>query len=193
VRASSNSVEVANRRHNRYYFAKKFEHLIEAAKARAIEIGETEKTSPPWTRRISTLMSRNTILSAVEEEDDKKPKKKTFMRKLRPEMIRRMDRPPQLINPSGWISEGAQTHSPEPQIEEKKDSVELQRPTFTGTLVSSPHPVPDTPTSPSASHLSPPGSVEPGFSMVYTDTANRRRLSDPGRISPQPSSPITRR
>ncbi|KAJ7821116.1 cation transport protein-domain-containing protein [Mycena olivaceomarginata] len=159
----------------KYYFAKKFEHLIEAAKARAIEIGETEKTSPPWTRRISTLMSRNTILSAVEEEDDKKPKKKTFMRKLRPEMIRRMDRPPQLINPSGWISEGAQTHSPEPQIEEKKDSLELQRPTFTETLVSSPHPVPDTPTSPSASHLSPSG----------------RRLSDPGRISPQPSSPIT--
>ncbi|KAF8178668.1 cation transport protein-domain-containing protein [Mycena galopus ATCC 62051] len=164
----------------KYYFAKKFEHIIEAAKARAIEIGEAEKAPPPWTRRISALITRDTVLSAVEEtsrEDNASSSKKGFMRKLKPGMIRRMDHPPQLINPSGWISEGTQAHSPEPQLAEKLDSVEVQRPTFTETLVSSPRPIPgETPSSPSPSHLhAPPG----------------RRLSDPGRASPQPSSPVT--
>ncbi|KAJ7270035.1 cation transport protein-domain-containing protein [Mycena haematopus] len=161
----------------KYYFAKKFEHIIAAAKARAIEIGESEKAPPPWTRRISTLLSRNTVLSAVEEgskEDDGSSKKRGFMRKLKPDMIRRMDHPPQLINPSGWISEGAQ--SPAPQLE-ITDSIEVERPTFTGPLVSSPQPIPDeTPSSPSSSHLGAPP---------------RRRLSDPGRASPQPPSPVT--
>ncbi|KAJ6593443.1 cation transport protein-domain-containing protein [Mycena capillaripes] len=168
----------------KYYFAKKFDHIIEAAKARAIEIGEVEKAPPPWRRRISTLLSRDTVLSAVEETGDEKneiPTKKSFMRKLRPEMIQRMDRPPQLINPSGWISEGAQTpkaRSPTSEEEpEKKDSAEHSRPRFTEALVSSPKPIPEAeePASPSPSHLRAPG----------------RRLSDPGRISPQPSSPVT--
>ncbi|KAF7351097.1 Potassium transport protein [Mycena sanguinolenta] len=98
----------------KYYFAKKFEHIIEAAKARAIEIGD------------------------------------------------------------GWISEGAQTPAPEV---ENKDPIEVQEPAFTETLVSSPQPIPEEkPSSPSSSHLrAPPG----------------RRISDPGRTSPQPSSPIT--
>ncbi|KAF7362270.1 Potassium transport protein [Mycena venus] len=162
----------------KYYFAKKFDHIIEAAKARAIEIGESEKATPPWKRRISTLISRDTVLSAVDEADreDEKPKKKGFMRKLKPEMIRRMDRPPQLINPSGWISEAAQTHAPEPQIEEKRESNEFETPKFAENLVASPSPVQEaTPSSPSPSHLHAP----------------ERRLSDPGRVSPQPSSPTT--
>ncbi|KAJ7668683.1 cation transport protein-domain-containing protein [Mycena polygramma] len=173
----------------KYYFAKKFDHIIEAAKARAVEIGETERAPPPWTRRISTLLGRSTVLSAVEEtdgEEKEKPKKKksNFMRKLRPDMIRRMDRPPQLINPSGWISEGAQTPKvPSPTSEEAEggevqEPAEHGRPRFTESLVSSPKPIPELeePGSPSPSHLRlPPG----------------RRLSDPGRVSPQPSSPIT--
>ncbi|KAJ7125143.1 cation transport protein-domain-containing protein [Mycena epipterygia] len=173
----------------KYYFAKKFEHLIEAAKARAMAIGDAEKTPPPWTRRISTLLSRGTMLSAVEETnrdgsdiEDEKPKEKGFMRKLKPDMIRRMDHPPQLVNPSGWISEGAQTpkpRSPEPEELGEKVSGEHQRPRlmFSETLVSSPKAIPEEPSPSSpASHLRPP----PG-----------RRLSDPGRTSPLPSSPIT--
>jgi hypothetical protein len=158
--------------HYRYYFAKKFDHIIEAAKARALEIGETEKSPPPWTRRISTLLSRGTVLSAVEESSssnhDEKPKKRGFMRKLKPEMIRRMDHPPQLVNPSGWISEG-QSEAPKarnPELEgdaEKNGSVELERPRFTENLVSSPKALPEDapPVSPSSpSHLAPRGLVE---------------------------------
>ncbi|KAJ7772100.1 cation transport protein-domain-containing protein [Mycena maculata] len=188
----------------KYYFAKKFEHIIEAAKAKALAIEETEKTPPPWPRRINTLLSRS-MLSAVQEtsregsrsrertlDQDEKPKKKGFMRKLRPDMIRRMDHPPQLVNPSGWISEGAKSRSPEPQDAEEperregaqtphteEEGMELERPrhlTFAKEPVSSPKRVSEEslpPESPSA-HL------RPG-----------RRLSDPGRASPFPSSPIT--
>ncbi|KAJ7686542.1 cation transport protein-domain-containing protein [Mycena rosella] len=170
----------------KYYFARKFEHIIEAAKAKAIAIGDAEKAPPPWTKRISTLVSRKTVLSAVEETSregslNEKPKKKGFMHKLRPDMIRRMDHPPQLVNPSGWISEGAHTPRPRsPEQEEEEERVEEhERPRlkFTETLVSSPKPIPEEPppASPSPSHLRTPG----------------RRLSDPGRISPlPPSSPI---
>ncbi|KAJ7496885.1 cation transport protein-domain-containing protein [Mycena latifolia] len=174
----------------KYYFAKKFEHIIAAAKAKAIAIGDAEKVPPPWTRRISTLLSRRSLLSPLEEtsregslNQDEKPKKRGFMRKLQPDMIRRMDHPPQLVNPSGWISEGAQTpkpRSPEPEVESVREEQDVERPrhlTFTETLVSSPKPISDepSPSSPSPSHLRTPG----------------RRLSDPGRISPLPSSPIT--
>ncbi|KAJ7503005.1 cation transport protein-domain-containing protein [Mycena galericulata] len=154
----------------KYYFAKKFEHIIEAAKARAIEIGDAEKTRPPWSRRITGLLSRGTMLSAVQEtsregsrsrehlDDVEKPKKKGFMRKLRPDMIRRMDHPPQLVNPSGWISEG---HNPEPE-EKPEASPQLERPrqlAFAEQLVSSPKPVSEEPlpsSSPSPSQLHPP-------------------------------------
>ncbi|KAJ7188712.1 cation transport protein-domain-containing protein [Mycena filopes] len=177
----------------KYYFARKFEHIIEAAKSKAIAIGDAEKRAPPWSRRISTLLSRDTALSAVEEtsregslNDEKPKKKKSFMRKLKPDMIRRMEGPPQLVNPSGWISEGAHTplpRTPEPDRDAEKQNLEGPRLTFTDALVSSPKsmaeelpPSPPSPASPSPSHLR---------------TPKGRRLSDPGRASPLPPSPVT--
>lgn len=38
-------------------------------------------------------------------------------KKLRTDMIRRMDAPPKLVNPSGWISEGATTPLKRPSTE----------------------------------------------------------------------------
>ncbi|KAK7057587.1 potassium transport protein [Favolaschia claudopus] len=165
----------------KYYFARKFEHIIEVAKARAAKPGENEKATPGWTRRISTMLSRNSPLTSVKErpeslQDGHPKEKKSFMRKLRPEMIRRMDNPPQLINPSGWISEGTPTRAPTPQLEEKRDSSEHVRPKFADTLVSTPPSEHDMElSSPSPSQLQALG----------------RRLSDPGRVSPLPSSPVT--
>lgn len=167
---------------HRYYFAKKFEHIIEAAKSKAVAIGDAEKKTPPWTRRISALLSQDaTVLSAVEERsregslnDEKPKKKKSFMRKLRPDMIRRMDGPPQLVNPSGWISEGAHTPLPRSPVEPKEEnnSVEAERPRlmFTDELVSSPKPIVEqsSPASPSPSHLrAPKGLVDFKFHCIY--------------------------
>lgn len=56
-------------------------------------------------------MRRRTGLSTVEELSEDEPtskerKAKSVLQKLRPDMIRRMDDAPKLVNPSGWISEG---------------------------------------------------------------------------------------
>ncbi|KAJ7072702.1 cation transport protein-domain-containing protein [Mycena amicta] len=185
----------------KFYFAKKFEHIIEAAKARSAQTGDPEKIVPPWPRR---MLSRKSGLSTVDEisrensrsptsDDDEPRKKKGFMRKLRPDMIRRMDKPPQLVNPSGWISEGPHTPTPpSPEIQVNMEAEEKtaephpqpsgHRPrhlTFTDAMVSSPLPITPEQASPAPStksHLRPPLA---------------RRLSDPGRTSPLPTSPAT--
>ncbi|KAF7296116.1 Potassium transport protein [Mycena kentingensis (nom. inval.)] len=205
----------------KFYFAKKFDHIIAAAKARAAD--DVEKS--PWPRRMfsgyrsarrtSTHDAATTRQDTDDEEEaiekKKKKKKKGFMRKLRPDMIQRMDKPPQLVNPSGWISEGAHTPIPSPQppsspqpssstippenaatpdaaekdpmLEDKDTESSSTRPRhltfFEAPIVASPQPHGPEPVSPSHStnsHLRPP---------------LPRRLSDPGRTSPQPTSPIT--
>lgn len=102
----------------RHYFAKKFEHIVTAELAsRAaykLESGKTDdnpSTSPSrWPQRFTTLFRKRTGLSTVEESTEKQPDKKErgggVIRKLRPDMIRRMDDAPKLVDPSGWISEG---------------------------------------------------------------------------------------
>ncbi|KAF7297996.1 Potassium transport protein [Mycena chlorophos] len=192
----------------KYYFSKKFEHIVKARSAR----NDPEKTSSAWPLRV---LSRKPGLSTVDEmsrdesrespsvEEEERPKKKKgFMKKLRPDMIRRTDNAPQLVNPSGWISEGAQTPMPSPippplveikvaPAEPEEDDAEeggpeseaqyaTRRPrrlTFTNTLVSSPEPITPEPRSPSSD------------SNLRTPRA--RRLSDPGRTSPLPSPPVT--
>jgi hypothetical protein len=64
-----------------------------------------------WPHRFATLFRRRAPLSTVvevteEEEPHRKGRGGGVIRKLRPDMIRRMDDAPKLIDPSGWISEG---------------------------------------------------------------------------------------
>ncbi|EJD07960.1 uncharacterized protein FOMMEDRAFT_164765 [Fomitiporia mediterranea MF3/22] len=104
----------------RQYFAKKFQDLIQAeiekGKA-AVEHGHTEGR-PSVSQRFSrvftvrsgqlTTRERSDKTSAGEKEGKKKRlglfTKKT-LRKLRPDMISRMDDAPKRVDPSGWISE----------------------------------------------------------------------------------------
>lgn len=64
----------------------------------------------PWPNRIATLLRPGQGLSVVTEETRSErhsdEPKRGIIRRLRPDMIRRMDDAPKLINPSGWISEG---------------------------------------------------------------------------------------
>jgi hypothetical protein len=184
----------------RYYFAKKFQYIIEAA--RALAFADAEKTPPPCPYRVSPLLSPRSVLSAVDEtsrepsvderREEKPKKKKCFMRKLRPDMIRRMDNAPQLVDPSGWISEGVQSPNPRsPERSEKSSGERPQHLTFAAEQVSSPKPISGDPlpVSPSPSNLRPLDVVQSGLANIL----KRRRLSDPGRVSPlPPSSPITR-
>lgn len=74
-----------------------------------------------WTSRLAAYLRRgrgsrlSTIQESKEEDGSNSPNKPgsarevrngSGSRKLRPDMIRRMDDAPQLVNPSGWISEG---------------------------------------------------------------------------------------
>lgn len=82
-----------------------------ASRAAAKVDSEAELAARPWTHRFASLFRKNTGLSTVDEitEDDKDESKERtggIIRKLRPDMIRRMDDAPKLVDPSGWISEG---------------------------------------------------------------------------------------
>ncbi|KAG2153183.1 cation transport protein-domain-containing protein [Suillus clintonianus] len=99
----------------RYYFAKTFDHIIEveAARQAAIKVeqqlatasGSSVSSKGGWSRRI---FRRKTGLSTVPEDsasDDARTTPKDSAKRLRPDMIRRMDAPPKLVNPSGRITE----------------------------------------------------------------------------------------
>ncbi|KAH7928677.1 TrkH-domain-containing protein [Leucogyrophana mollusca] len=106
-----------------YYFAKKFDHIIEAEAARRVAIKMEQQLTRQsaassgaqgrWSRRVTAIFRRRTGLSTVvedtasdEDRDSPRAKEKEVGKKLRTDMIRRMDAPPKLVNPSGWISEG---------------------------------------------------------------------------------------
>ena len=105
-------------RMSRRYFAKRFEHIVEAEyarrKARATE-GSTEGgDGVSFGRRLTQVFSFRSVRGdrdrePAEGKEEKKrtgflTAKKTF-RKLRPDMIRRMDDAPKPVGPNGWISE----------------------------------------------------------------------------------------
>lgn len=114
----------------RRYFAKTFDHIIgvEAARQAAIKVEQqlvTASAPAPavnsvgnkdgWSRR---FFRRKTGLSTVPEDSasgDARTAPKDSAKRLRPDMIRRVDGQPKPVNPSGWITESeeqGQGHSP---------------------------------------------------------------------------------
>ncbi|KAI6163432.1 cation transport protein-domain-containing protein [Pisolithus thermaeus] len=110
----------------RYFFAKKFDHIItvEAARQvrRRLEAQLTRETSTPrgrdpdWSHRVSTLFRRRRpALSPLPEsglsptEDALVSKEQEGEKTVQARMIRRMDAPPRLVNPSGHITETGDT------------------------------------------------------------------------------------
>lgn len=107
---------------DRHFFAKKFEYIIQAEAARragskAQVPYSHESTSATGRRKFTwpvTSLRRRTGLSPVEEKYESEDWSSTLRekgrpKKLRTDMIRRMDAPPKRVNPSGWISEGITT------------------------------------------------------------------------------------
>lgn len=97
----------------RHYFAKKLDHIIQAEVARraAIKVeqqltntsaGTSSRAPGGWSRRIFRWKS---ALSMVPEDSSGDHSRTPPKERLRPDMIRRMDAPPKLVNPSGWITE----------------------------------------------------------------------------------------
>jgi len=78
-----------------------------AAKKAASIINEDIKKHKPWPHRFIAFFSGRHLSVEDEEQVGEEVKKESgVIRKLRPDMIRRMDDAPKLVNPSGWLSEG---------------------------------------------------------------------------------------
>jgi hypothetical protein len=121
----------------REIFASKFRHVLEAEIARRVanKINEpVEVHLVPWWRR-ATQMLINPRLSTIPEathssensatrERERDREKSRISSRVRPEMIRRMDDAPKLINPSGYISEG---HTPEVSVHNVSRTPSAQR------------------------------------------------------------------
>ncbi|KAG8932610.1 low affinity potassium transporter [Tulasnella sp. 418] len=115
----------------KYYFRRTFGDIVLARRqTRAIKDGtqahslsshEPDRPAPhiPLRERINTIFRRRKNASATTDDklesgdsgsDRDHDSRRIGSHKLRPDMIRRMDKAPQLVNPSGWISAG-QTNS----------------------------------------------------------------------------------
>lgn len=93
----------------RHFFAKKFQHIIEAAaakKAAGLIFQPPENNTKSYLERLMAFITGKPIVAvdagAVDEENIKKERGRS---KFSPNMIRRIDEPPKPINPSGNLSE----------------------------------------------------------------------------------------
>ena len=119
----------------RYYFEKKFEYIIKAAATpRGTSLNGTDSitnqdhsNSSSWSRRILGIINNRSGSQGAKHKsvpDEQKQQRQEsvklknekdkqtngngggFAKRVRTDMIRRMDDAPKLVNPSGWISEG---------------------------------------------------------------------------------------
>ncbi|EKM53378.1 uncharacterized protein PHACADRAFT_211077 [Phanerochaete carnosa HHB-10118-sp] len=109
----------------REFFASKFRHVVETELARRVANkvdAPVEIHLVPWWKRATRVLTGRNLSTIPEatsstgsttrerELDKDKERNHAAVNRLRPEMIRRMNDAPKLINPSGYISEG---HTPE--------------------------------------------------------------------------------
>ncbi|KAG9312203.1 cation transport protein-domain-containing protein [Chiua virens] len=103
----------------RNFFAKKFEYIVQAEAARRARSSKTQPQPssselatasgrPRFGWPVTSLLRRRTRLSPIPEfeEGSSTPKAKEMPKKVRTDMIRRMDAPPKRVDPNGWITEG---------------------------------------------------------------------------------------
>ena len=111
----------------REIFASKFRHVVEAEMSRR---GSQKGHAPvdvriePWGKRWAEFVVKpklGTVVEATHSSDSGEERGRSLAGRLRPDMIRRMDDAPKLINPSGFISEG---HTPDPSAQGRSLSVD---------------------------------------------------------------------
>ncbi|KZT01449.1 uncharacterized protein LAESUDRAFT_731151 [Laetiporus sulphureus 93-53] len=92
----------------RSFFAKRFQHIMEADMARKLAHKYHEpvhvKLVPWWRRALESLLPRNT--RSINSRESVESSSRDARGGLRTDMVRRTDDAPRLVNPSGWISEG---------------------------------------------------------------------------------------
>ena len=165
--------------------------------ARDKRIAEERKANPElnpqarrrwWKSPISTLLHRTPTLhdeSDHETDSTHSSKRGHKNRRVRPDMIRRVDDKPKLVNPSGWISEGRMLSAQqgglvESGLSRSRSSIGEPEPA-NPTLVQSPEPIHS---QPSGQQLNDPGAESESdledLSKIPRRGRRNRRISDPG-------------
>ena len=107
----------------REIFSSQFKHVVETEIARRVANRMNEPIEVhlvPWWKRAARMLispklttipeATNSTESTAREHEKDRDRKHTVANKLRPDMIRRMNDAPKLVDPSGYISEGQTPH-----------------------------------------------------------------------------------
>ncbi|KAF8806550.1 TrkH-domain-containing protein [Phlegmacium glaucopus] len=163
----------------RYFFAKKFQHILETAaakKAAGLTFQPAENHTKSFLKRLMVFLTGKPMIAVDADvvDEDLKKRKGRSIRRLTPHMIRRMDEPPRPINPSGNPSDWVSEHRPPPDSERPESpeefpsnsqdcrrsvSLDIQSEKYVARLIAT----------------------------LYNTLKGRRRLSDPGPTFRTPS------
>ncbi|KAF8346023.1 cation transport protein-domain-containing protein [Amanita rubescens] len=92
-----------------HYFAKKFKHIASISPRRHSAVtSESPPTVKGWLERLGFFFysTESELITTVIEEHKSQDRSDGHMKRLRPDMIRRVDGTPKPVNPSGSVSEG---------------------------------------------------------------------------------------
>ena len=144
-----------------------------------------------WRFPFSTLLHRSATLhdeSDHETDSTRSSKKNNKNRRVRTDMIRRIDDKPKLVNPSGWISEGRMPTG----TAREGDNLAEREPTRSRSSITEPEPIdPTLSQSPEPTHPQLPDQQASGseaeseseledLSEIPRRGRHNRRVSDPG-------------
>ncbi|KAH8087810.1 cation transport protein-domain-containing protein [Cristinia sonorae] len=165
----------------RHFFKAKFNAIVQAEMSRRVhqKVGApVDLIVAPWYRKLWIQFKQN--FSGSDSGSSHREEPSTSSR-LRPEMIRRMDDAPKLVNPSGWISEGSpgDRFVPSPQKEEGPNSHQVMFSTDPSSVPSEAPSISEEVDSVIEGALTPASQRSDIFDHVQ-DRKRSYRLSDPG-------------
>jgi len=178
---------------SRHFLAKELRFRLTGGDERIKQVRQDIPQPNPHVRRrwwktpLSSLLHRSTTFhdeNDNETDSSHSSKEKRKNRRVRPDMIRRIDDRPKLINPSGWISEGRMPTAQEGLVESRstrsRPSLREPEPTIP-TLVQSPGPFHSQPSSqqPDVLEVESESELE-DLNQIPPRGRRNRRVSDPG-------------
>ena len=147
-----------------------------------------------WRTPISALLHRSTTLHDESDNESDSSKENRKNRRIQPEMIRRMNDEPKLINPSGWVSEGRMPTAQEGLVESlsirSRSSIREPEPN-SPTFVQQPGPILSQPSGrqPSELEVESKSELEDLSSILPLGRTTDRHISESGSL---PYSKFTR-
>jgi len=137
-----------------------------------------------WRTPFSTLLHRSNTLHDESDNETDSSKENQKNRRVRPDMIRRIDDKPKLVNPSGWISEGRMPTAREGLVESEstRSGPSIREPVPTNsTLTQSPGPIHSQPSGQQSNDSEAESESElEDLNQIPTRGRTNRRVSDPG-------------